>query len=138
MKEIILPADSNELNNLFDFIRNSLNSFEVFESLIIHLELAVEEIFINIVNHAFKDSDLEDRNIHVRIEVERDPLKIMITFKDKGIPFNPLKVLDPDTCLDADQRKIGGLGIFIIKKNVDEMYYKYENGENILTIVKTI
>ncbi|MDR3223410.1 MAG: ATP-binding protein [Methanobrevibacter sp.] len=116
MKEIILPADSNELNNLFDFIRNSLNSLKVFESLIIHLELAVEEIFINIVNHAFKDSDLEDRNIHVIIEVERDPLKIMITFEDKGIPFNPLKVLDPDILLDADQRKIGGLGIFIIKK----------------------
>ncbi|MDR3291269.1 MAG: ATP-binding protein [Methanobrevibacter sp.] len=136
MEEIVLHADSNELNNLFDFIRNSLNSFEIFESVIIQLELAVEEIFINIVNHAFKDNDLEYMNIHVKIEIERDPLKIIITFKDKGIPFNPLKVSNPDTSLDADQRKIGGLGIFIIKKNVDEIYYKYENGENILTIVK--
>ena len=57
---------------------------------------------------------------------------------DKGVPFDPLKKPDPDVTLSAEDREIGGLGIFIAKKTMDSLHYAYENGENILTMTKTI
>ena len=63
-----------------------------------------------------------------------------MTFRmsDKGIPFDPLKKTDPDLSLTAEEREIGGLGIFITKKTMDSVEYAYENGENILTMIKKI
>jgi anti-sigma regulatory factor (Ser/Thr protein kinase) len=57
---------------------------------------------------------------------------------DKGVPFDPLKKPDPDITLSAEEREIGGLGIFITKKTMDTVTYAYENGENILTMTKKI
>jgi anti-sigma regulatory factor (Ser/Thr protein kinase) len=72
--------------------------------------------------------------------IEFNPESREITFRmtDKGTPFDPLKKPDPDITLSAEEREIGGLGIFITKKTMDSVYYAYENGENILTMIKRI
>ena len=59
-----------------------------------------------------------------------------MTFSDRGMPYNPLEKLDPDITLSAEERQIGGLGIFMVKKSVDVMEYTYKYGQNILTIRK--
>ena len=99
------------------------------------LELAVEEIFINIANYAYSPGTGE-ADIH--IEIEGDPKQAVITLRDQGVPYNPLEREDPDVTLSAEERGIGGLGIFLTRKTMDEMNYEYRDGSNILTMKKTI
>ena len=70
--------------------------------------------------------------------MEQDPLAISITFIDKGVPYDPLAKADPDVTLSADEREIGGLGIFMVKKSMDSIDYEYKDGQNILHIKKII
>jgi len=93
------------------------------------LNVVVEEIFANIVNYAYPEG-----NGNVLVELAKDDDFVELTFKDKGIPYNPLKNEEPDITLSASDRQIGGLGILIVKKTMDFVYYKFENGQNILTI----
>ena len=72
------------------------------------------------------------------MEVIEDPLSVVITFIDKGVPYDPLTAADPDITLSADDRAIGGLGIFMVKKSMDEIVYRYDNGSNILSIRKNL
>ena len=72
----------------------------------------------------------------VRVETEADPTTAVITFIDSGTPFDPLQKADPDVTLDAEEREIGGLGIFLVKKSMDEITYEYKDGHNILRIRK--
>ncbi len=72
------------------------------------------------------------------MEVENDPLAVVITFIDNGIPYDPLSHNDPDTTLSAEARSIGGLGIYLVKKTMDDITYEYKNGQNILKIKKEI
>ncbi len=74
----------------------------------------------------------------LRVEVSENPASVAITFTDQGIPYNPLAKEDPDVALSADERQIGGLGIFMVKKSMDGMDYEYRDGKNILTIRKRI
>lgn len=97
------------------------------------LEVAVEEIFINIASYAY-EPDTGSAEINIRIE--EDPRAVLIRFADSGMPYDPLAKEDPDVTLPASERRIGGLGIFIVKKSMDEMTYRYENGQNILTLRK--
>ena len=85
------------------------------------------------VNYAYEDGDGD-----VSLGIAYDEESRMFTFRmaDKGVPFNPLKKPDPDITLSAEEREIGGLGIFITKKTMDSVEYTYENGENILTMIK--
>ena len=68
----------------------------------------------------------------------REPLSVVITFIDQGVPFDPLKNEDPDTGLPAEERDLGGLGIFMVKKSMDEISYAYRDGKNILSIKKQL
>lgn len=99
------------------------------------LDLAVEEIFVNIAKYAYAPGF---GKATVRVEVSGDPVTVCITFIDRGIPYDPLKKVDPDVTLSADEREIGGLGIFMTKKVMDDISYEYKNGQNILTLKKTI
>ena len=74
----------------------------------------------------------------VRVEVVEEPLSVIVAFIDKGVPYDPLAADDPDTTLSAEERGIGGLGIFMVKKSMDEIAYRYENGRNILSIRKNL
>lgn len=128
------------MRRLFDPIRNK--SAEIIEwvmstdempkddSLLFKIRLSVEEIVENVVNYAYGSGTGS-------LEVITDKLKdgiLVITLIDKGLPFNPLEKDDPDITLSAEERNIGGLGIFICKKMMDKIDYKFENGSNILTM----
>lgn len=97
------------------------------------LELAVEEIFVNIALHAYPPTGGE---VAINCGVEESMMKVTITFTDGGVPFDPLQTSDPDLTIPLDERPIGGLGIFLVKKNVDGISYRRREGKNILTIEK--
>lgn len=97
------------------------------------IEIAVEEIYVNIAHYAY-NPEIGDATI--RCNIEQDPLKIIIQFLDNGKPFNPLEHKEADISLSAEERDIGGLGIFMVKKSMDDILYSYEHGKNILTIKK--
>ena len=97
--------------------------------------VAIEEVFVNVARYAYQNGDGE---VLLKIGFNEEDRKITFVMKDRGIPFNPLQKSDPDITLSADEREIGGLGIFITKKTMDSVEYVYENGENILTMIKKI
>ena len=97
------------------------------------IELAVEEIFVNIAHYAYAPG--KGRAV-VRVEVSDEPPAVTITFVDRGIPYDPLSKKDPDVTLTAEERGIGGLGIFMTKKIMDDVAYEYKDGSNILKLVK--
>jgi anti-sigma regulatory factor (Ser/Thr protein kinase) len=96
--------------------------------------VVVDEIFSNIVNHGFDNSN--ENYITIEMIVDVDNRIIKATFIDNGIPFNPLEKEDPNTSLSAEERKEGGLGIYIVKKMMDNVSYEYKNNMNYLTVEK--
>ena len=94
-----------------------------------------EEIFINIASYAYVP---DKGNVTVRVEVQDEPLMITIQFVDHGIPYDPLAKEDPDVTMSAEERQIGGLGIYMAKQSMDDISYRYEDGKNILTMKKNI
>lgn len=97
------------------------------------IDVSVDELFGNIANYAYGD---ETGYAEIRLEDTEEKPGIIIEFEDAGMPFNPLAKEDPDTSLSINERGIGGLGIFIVKKTMDDVYYRYENNCNILGIKK--
>ena len=100
-----------------------------------HIELVTEEIFVNIASYAY---DPAIGPAEVRCEVLDDPLRVVIQFLDHGKPFDPLAREDADTSEEALMERIGGLGILLVKETMDEVSYSYEEGKNILTILKKL
>ena len=98
------------------------------------IDIAIDELFGNIANYAYNP---EIGSATVRVEVTEEPT-VIITFIDHGVPYNPLEKTDPDTSLSAEEREIGGLGIFMVKKSMDHISYEYKNGQNILRIKKNL
>ena len=99
------------------------------------MRLAVEEIFVNISSYAYHP---EVGEAEIGVDIDGDPPTVTIRFLDQGRPFNPLEKPDADITLSAQDREIGGLGILLVKKIMDQVDYVYENGRNILTIKKEI
>ena len=97
--------------------------------------VAIEEVFVNIAHYAYPDGE---GDVVFGIGYDEDSKKVTFRMSDKGVPFNPLEKPDPDITLSAEERGIGGLGIFITKKTMESVSYAYENNENILTMIKTI
>ncbi len=99
------------------------------------LDVAVEEIYVNIAHYAYAPAT---GPAVIRIDVSGEPKTVVITFMDRGVPYNPLAKPDPDVTLSAEDRPIGGLGIYMVKKSMDGMEYEYRDGQNILTLRKII
>ncbi len=135
MAELVVKAEVENLDDVFDFIHEQLESFDCSPKIMMQIDLSVDEIFANISNYAYNP---EIGDAKIVCNVEKDPLRVEITFEDGGIPFDPLAKADPDVTLSAEDRQIGGLGVYLVKKNMDSVDYKYENGKNILTIKKEI
>lgn len=133
--ELEIEATNENLQNVLDFIGSRLDAVECPMKFRMQLDLAVEEIFVNIANYAYAPNV---GKATVRVEVTNDPITVSITFVDRGIPYDPLKKEDPDVTLAAEDRQIGGLGIFLTKKLMDDVFYEYKNGQNILTLKKTL
>ena len=129
------PAKTDSLNDVLGFVEEMLESFECPMKTQMAICVAIEEVFVNVAHYAYPDSD---GDMNLRISFNEESRDITFRMVDKGIPFDPLKNPDPDVTLSADEREIGGLGIFITKKTMDSLSYAYENGENILTMIKKI
>lgn len=133
MKETTVPANLEELEEVLEFVRRQLDGCGCSMKQMMQIEIAVEEIYVNIANYAYKP---EEGYAVIRCEVSQNPLQIIIQFLDSGRPYNPLEKEDPDITLGAQEREIGGLGIYMAKKSMDGIEYSYEDGKNILTINK--
>ncbi|MCL2663287.1 MAG: ATP-binding protein [Oscillospiraceae bacterium] len=130
MKELSIDAKTENLDTVLDFIANELEALPM--KLQTQFTIAVEEIFVNIAHYAYSP---EVGDVLVRINVGDE---VVIEFEDKGKPYNPLEKDDPDISLSAEEREIGGLGIFMVKKIMDSVEYRYEDGKNLLTIRKSV
>ena len=133
MAEITVAATLDNLNTVLAFVDKQLEQAGCPLKLMTQVDLAVEEIFVNIARYAYHPYVGEAR---VRCEAGGDPFQIIVGFADRGRPYNPLDRQDPDVTLDAQGRQIGGLGIFMAKKLMDDIQYEYRDGKNILTLRK--
>ncbi len=135
MKEITIEAVVDNTEIAIDFLEELLSDGSCSMKAKMQIEIAIDEIFSNIARYAYKDGT---GNVTIRAEIQEKPRAVCMTFIDAGIPYDPLKKEDPDITLSAEERKIGGLGIYIVRKNMDEVSYHYDNGQNQLTIKKYI
>ena len=135
MKEKVFSARKDTLPEVIAFTEECLESFDCSMKTSIAICVAVEEIFVNIASYAYGEGEGEATLCFGFDENER---LMTLEVSDEGTPFNPLERAEPDITLSAADRDIGGLGIFITKKTMDTVSYKYENGKNILTMTKKI
>ena len=135
MLELTIEANVQNLDQVLGFVDGQLESLGCSMKVQMQIDVAVEELFVNIASYAYAPGT---GSATIQIETERDPLAVSITLIDSGMPYDPLKKPDPDVTLSAEERQIGGLGIYMVKKSMDGMRYRYENGRNILTIRKIL
>ena len=135
MKEITVDAMIENMNTVTAFVDDFLDQIPCPMKSRIQINIVIDEIFVNICNYAYKDSV---GAVTVRVESGNTPKAVFLTFTDNGIPYNPLDTEDPDITLSSEERKIGGLGIYLVKKNMDEMKYEYVNQQNRLWMEKRL
>ena len=135
MKELVIEAKKTNLDAVLSFIDEQLGEAECSKKTRMTIDVAVEELFVNISSYAY---DPKIGTAVVQVSVHNEPLSVEITFIDNGKPYDPLAKPDPDVTLDADYRHIVGLGIFMVKKSMDDVQYDYKDGRNILTLKKVL
>ena len=135
MKELNLIASDDTLYTVLDEIKSHLIANDCPEEIVTPILIAAEEVYVNIAHYAYGGKSGAAR---VKIDVTPDPKRCRLVFCDKGIPYDPLKKEDPDITLSADERQIGGLGIFFVKEIMDKVEYEYKDGCNILTLEKNL
>ena len=131
-----ITASIENLDSVLEFVDARLEEENCSLKELMTINVAVEEIFVNIASYAYKSQEEGDTQISVWFE--EDPKTVSIEFRDSGVYFDPLAKDDPDVTLSAAERQIGGLGIFMVKKSMDAVQYKRENDQNILTIRKKL
>jgi anti-sigma regulatory factor (Ser/Thr protein kinase) len=135
MTSKVFPAKIDALNDVIGFVEQSLEEFECSMKNSMAICVAIEEVFVNVAHYAYGEGE---GDVSFDIGFDNESHEVTFVMKDKGVPFDPLKKADPDITLSAEERNIGGLGIFITKKTMDKVEYTYENGENVLTMIKKI
>lgn len=134
MKELTISATLENIEAVTAFVNEQLQAVNCPMKAQAQIDIAIDELFGNIAHYAYNP---EIGSATVRVEVTEEPT-VIITFIDNGVPYNPLQKTDPDTTLSAEEREIGGLGIFMVKKSMDHISYEYKNGQNILHIKKNL
>lgn len=134
MEKLTLPAVTANIEKVTDFVNGLLEAADCPPKAMIQIDVAIDELFGNIANYAY-GSETGDATVGFEITEDRT---VIITFTDSGVPYDPLQKPDPDVTLSAEEREIGGLGIFMVKKTMDDMVYEYAEGQNILSIKKNI
>ena len=133
-KKFVIENQIGELTSLAEKIEKIAEEWEISPALAMNMNLVIEEALSNIIFYAFTDKNKHE--IKVSVSVDNDILTIKIT--DDGIPFNPLEQKQPDINLPAEERPVGGLGIFLMSQIMDEMQCCRKGNENILTLKKNI
>jgi sigma-B regulation protein RsbU (phosphoserine phosphatase) len=134
-QELTIEAKDENLATVLAFVDEQLEKLDCPMKAQMQIDVAVEELFVNIAHYAYAP---ETGSATIRIETRPKPKRATITFLDGGMPYDPLAKPDPDVTLPAEQREIGGLGVYMVKKSMDEMKYEYRDGRNVLTIVKNL
>lgn len=135
MKELTIDATVENITQITAFVDEQLEELNCPMKAQMQIDVAIDELFGNIARYAYHP---DVGTATVRVEVTQDPLTVIITFIDNGVPYDPLAKGDPDITLSAEEREIGGLGIYMVKKSMDNVAYEYKDGQNILTIKKQI
>lgn len=123
-------ANVSELDSLFEYSSELLEILGFTNRDIMLINTALEEVFVNVAKYAYDDGG------EVEVILSNDKTKVTFVFRDSGKPFNPLERQDPDINASSDEREIGGLGIFMVKKIMDTVDYAYIDGKNVLTLTK--
>ena len=135
MKELNVTAEISNLEKVIAFVDEQLEIHDCSPKNQMQIDIAVEELFVNIARYAYQPVI---GPATVRVEIKEHPLSVEVTFIDKGMPYDPLAKPDPDVTLSAEERDIGGLGIYMVKKSMDNISYEYKDGRNILKIEKML
>ncbi len=135
MKELTLTAKTENIERITEFVDEQLEMYDCPPKAKVQIDIAIDELFGNIALYAYNP---DEGPATVRVEVTENPLSVILTFIDNGVPYNPLEKADPDTTLSAEERQIGGLGIYMVKKTMDEIVYEYKDGQNILKVKKSL
>lgn len=135
MKELTIDAAVENIAEVTAFVDSELEALDCPVKVQMQIDIAIDELFGNIAHYACHP---EVGPATVRVEVLENPLSVVITFIDNGVPYDPLKTKEPDITLSVEERMIGGLGIYMVKKTMDDIAYEYREGQNILRIKKSI
>ncbi|MDO4182184.1 MAG: ATP-binding protein [Coriobacteriia bacterium] len=136
--ELSVLATVENIETVTDFVNAQLEANQCPAKTIAHIDVAIDELFGNIARYAYHP---EEGPATVRAEVldgeNQGSLQVIITFTDQGVPYNPLTGEDPDIALSAEEREVGGLGVFLSKQLMDDLSYEFRDGSNILTVKKS-
>jgi anti-sigma regulatory factor (Ser/Thr protein kinase) len=135
MNKLVVPAEMSKLDDVIEFIDSTLEGHEYSDKTLMEIEIAVEEIFVNISNYAYPPGE---GSVSVETEICGEPETLTARFIDSGVKYDPLEKEDPDTELSVEETPIGGLGIFMTKESMDNVIYEYKENKNILTITKVL
>lgn len=135
MTERIFPAEDSALSDFLAFAEEELENAACPMKALMSITVALEEVFVNVAHYAYPDSP---GNVIFSIDFDSESRQMTFQMSDSGIPFDPLAKPDPDITLPAEERQIGGLGIFMMKMTMDNVNYAYTGGRNVLTMKKYI
>ena len=135
MREIILSATVENIAKVTAFVDEQLEALSCPMKAQMQINVAIDELFGNIASYAYAPGT---GGATVRFDFDAAARVVSITFLDSGVPFDPLSIADPNVSASAEERGVGGLGIYLVKKTMDKVDYRYEDGKNILTIQKHI
>ena len=133
-KSIIIANEISEIGKLNAFIEEIGNEFSLGPDVVFNLTLVLEEAVVNIINYAYPKEDHEW--IYLSARMHDDSIVLVLT--DTGKEFDPTMAPDADISLSADEREIGGLGIFLIRQIMNEVKYERIEGKNVLTLEKRL
>ncbi|MDO4983273.1 MAG: ATP-binding protein [Eubacteriales bacterium] len=129
----VFPAKLEQLDDVLAFAEERMDECGFSMKTVMQVSLALEEAFVNVASYAYPDSEGE-----AELSAVSDDEELTFILSDSGLPFDPTDKEDPDITLPAEERGVGGLGILMVKKIMDEVGYRYENGRNVLTMKKKI
>ena len=135
MQERTFPAIIESIPLVTAWIDETLEQLDCSMKAQMQIDVAIDEIFGNIAHYAYPG---KEGSAKVQLDFQAEARMFSITFVDQGVPFDPLSQKEPDTSLGSEERQIGGLGIFLVKKTMDEVRYQYRDGSNILFLKKHI
>ncbi len=135
MEKFKVRAEIKNLEYVIAFVDSELKKHNCSDKAKMQITIAVEEIFVNIARYAYGNNI---GNVVIYFNSTDNPKNISIKFIDEGIKYNPIEKKDPDITLSAEERQVGGLGIYMTKKIMDDIKYEYKDGQNILIINKIL
>jgi len=132
MKALRLPATMENLSDLMRFVTDLLTKNGFPEQRALEIEMAAEEVLVNIIRYAYSEGSPGDVELRGRVVSEDE---FMLEFEDGGVPFDPTSIPPPEVNLSLSRREPGGLGFFLVRKMVNEVRYRRERNRNILTFL---